>query len=72
MLNPEDGTFEEITQELADLYKERPETKKWKKFRVGERVEVKGENFLVRKITKKDLILRPMKSYTTDGGSPPA
>lgn len=74
MLNPEDGTFEEIAEKyktLEELYEERPETRGWKKFRIGERVEVKGEWFTIRKITKKDLILRPLKSSTVDGGSPP-
>ena len=84
MLNPEDGTFEEIaekyTDDLEKLYAERPETRDWKKFKVGERVEVMGFAgeelvskgwFMIRKITKKDLILRPMKTSTTDVGNPP-
>ena len=70
-MNPDTKEFEEIHQELAELYQERPETRDWKKFKIGEHVEIKGETFYVRKITKKDLIIRPLKSYTTNGGSPP-
>jgi hypothetical protein len=69
-MNPDTKEFEEIKQDIDTLYQERPETREWKKFHIGERVEVKGENFLIRKITKKDLILRPMRSSSTTTGTP--
>ena len=76
-MNPDTKEFEEIGKQYAtleDLYEERPETRNWKKFKIGERIEVKGafgtEWFTIRKITKKDLILRPMRSSTTSTGTP--
>lgn len=81
MLNPETNEFEQITQDLVELYEERPETREWAKFKVGGRVEVMGFDFegeelvskgwfTIRKITKKDLILRPMRSSSTSSGTP--
>lgn len=70
MMNPKSKQFEMIEQDLDELYKERPETKDWKKFRIGEQIEVKGEPFLIRKITKKDIIIRPMKSFSSTTGTP--
>ena len=70
MMNPDTKEFEEIKGDYEKLLEERPEVKDWKKFKIGERIEVKGENFLIRKITKKDLILRPMRSSSSTTGTP--
>lgn len=60
MMNPDSKEFEEIIGDYDKLIAERPEVKDWKKFRIGEEIEVKGEMFRIRKITKKDLIIRPI------------
>lgn len=60
MMNPDSKEFEEIIGDYDKLVAERPEVKDWKKFRIGEEIEVKGEKFRIRKITKKDLIIRPI------------
>lgn len=61
MMNPDSKEFEKIIGDYDKLVAERPEIKDWKKFYIGEEIEVKGETFRIRKITKKDLIIRPLK-----------
>jgi hypothetical protein len=62
-MNPETKEFEEIAQRYLEseelLVEERPETKDWKRFHIGEEIEIKDIMFKIRKITKKDIILRP-------------
>lgn len=60
MMNPDSKEFEEIIGDYDKIVSERPEVKDWKKFHIGEEIEVKGEMFRIRKITKKDLIIRPI------------
>lgn len=47
-----------------EFHKETPENAKkmvsWVKFRVGEEFELNGETFAIRKITKKDIVIRPV------------
>ncbi len=55
MQEPKTGEMETISR---DEYKEMQQTKRNALFQVGETVTVNGGNFRIRKITKKDLILR--------------
>ena len=59
MMNPKTKEFEEIKEDYEELLAIRPEIEKWKKFHIGELVTIKETVFKIRKITKKDLILRP-------------
>jgi hypothetical protein len=69
MQNPDTGRLEEISSEIADrinkgdvgglFHKDgSPVKKDVAMFHVGQIVEVNGGKFKVRKITKKDIILR--------------
>ena len=55
------GRFEMLEQEKANAYlsgeEEKPK-RTWGIFSVGEELEIRGSKFRVRKITRKDLILR--------------
>jgi hypothetical protein len=55
MQNPDTGLMEMITPERAIEIKKEG---KYAVFRVGEIVDLHGGRFRVRKITKKDIILR--------------
>ena len=49
-MNPETKQFEPITLETPG---------NWPRFKVGEEFELNGVKMCIRKITKKDIILRP-------------
>ncbi len=51
----DDGKFKAITE---DAYKQMLDTKSNRLFFVGEVIEIKGNRFKVKKITRKDLVLR--------------
>lgn len=58
------GTFEPISEELADSYREGTKLKPERAggiFTVGEELEIRGSLLRVRKITRKDLILRVLR-----------
>lgn len=71
-MNPDTKMFENMDEQkkkelLGELFTGSPvkdekilADKGWKCFAEQEIVEVKGINFYVRKVTKKDLILRPV------------
>jgi hypothetical protein len=71
-MNPDTKMFEMMTKEkkqevLKELFTGNPKldgarlaNEGWTLFEYGERVEIKGNQFYVRKVTKKDLILRPV------------
>ena len=56
-----EGRFQPLDQRIFEAYmsgqKQKPE-KAGGIFSVGEELEIKGSRFMVRKITRKDLILR--------------
>ncbi len=56
MQEPKTGHMEEVTEKFYDEHNDNRKANAM--FRVGEEVTVNGGNFRVRKITKKDLILR--------------
>ena len=56
-----EGRFKKIPSELAEHYKSKPETKPQRAgeiFAVGDTITVGDSRFRVRKITKKDLVIR--------------
>lgn len=53
-MNPQTMEFEPETTET-------PRPPDWKRFTVGDPVMVNGVPMTIRKITKKDLLLRPVK-----------
>lgn len=59
MMNPDTHEFTQMTDE--NLHKH-PEMVDWKQFRIGEEFELNGIKMQIRKITKKDILLRPSKS----------
>lgn len=60
MMNPETKRFEPVVEP-------RPEsTRHWPTFRIGEVVEVGGVKMRVRKFTRKDMILRPLRDDDID------
>jgi hypothetical protein len=59
MMNPDTREFVEMTDENLSKH---PEMTDWKRFSVGERFELHGVTMEVRKITKKDVLLRPVKN----------
>ena len=54
-MNPETKQFAPISDPVPE------EKKNWKRFAVGDEVEVHGVPCRIRKITTKDLVLRPVK-----------
>ena len=57
-MNPDTQEFVQMTDENLLRH---PEMSDWKRFHVGERFELNGVAMEVRKITKKDVLLRPIK-----------
>lgn len=55
MMDPHTKAFEPVPDRMADA----DPRQQWPRFRVGEEVEINGVTFRVRKITRKDLVLRP-------------
>jgi hypothetical protein len=61
-MSPDTHKFEPIPDELPmEDYRSH-----WLIFTVGQVVEVSGQRFKVRKITRKDLILRPLPGEAKD------
>ena len=58
MMDPNTKEFVQMTDENLNIH---PEMKSWKRFSIGERFELNGVMMEVRKITKKDVLLRPIK-----------
>lgn len=54
MMDPNTGTFQPATDPKAD-----PGRANWPRFHVGQELEIGGVRMRVRKITAKDVILRP-------------
>jgi len=54
----ENGTWEKINESLNDVLKLKEPVLE---LSVGEKINIKGEEFYVRKITKKDVILRSVR-----------
>lgn len=54
-MNPETKEFREITPENEE------ETKGWLRFHVGEVLDIKGTPMRVMKITRKQIVLKPLK-----------
>ena len=61
-MNPDTYRFESITE---DQSRSTPYDK-WKQFRIGEILEINGVRMRVRKITNKDIVLRPVREDGTD------
>jgi tartrate dehydratase beta subunit/fumarate hydratase class I family protein len=51
-MNPETRTFEPETVETPEA---------WNRFSVGDKFTLNGVIMVIRKITKKDIVLRPKK-----------
>lgn len=54
-MNPETNRFERVPKVVAN----NDPRAQWAQFRVGDEVEINGVLFAIRKITPKDLVLRP-------------
>jgi len=57
-MNPETYEFEPVTDETPD---------DWVRFSIGEEVTINGVQCRIRKITKKDIIVRPIKGRLIPG-----
>lgn len=57
MMNEEKRIFDELNELQGRQKEARAEGDQI--FRVGEEIKIKGRRFVIRKITKKDLVLRP-------------
>lgn len=57
-MNPETKRFEPETVRTPD---------DWPRFHIGEEFTLNGVRMRVRKVTRKDIVLRPVKSERTDG-----
>lgn len=56
-MNPETKEFEQMP-EVVSLDDRRLQ---WPQFKIGQPVEINGVQFAIRKVTKKDVILRPIR-----------
>lgn len=54
-MNPRTMEFEPISEPPP------PEKKEWPVFRVGDMFELNGVKMAVRKVTRRDVVLRPVK-----------
>ena len=62
MQNPNDGTLQKIPKGVPEKFKDgTPVPANVALFRVGQELEINGGRFRIRKITKKDLILRGIR-----------
>ena len=55
MQNEDERIFEMIPEDTEEY-----NPQGWTTHQVGETIEIKGRKFKIRKITKKDLVLRPV------------
>lgn len=64
MQDTKTGELKQLTEQQYESYRKMSNGAKQKRplFRVGDIVEVNGGKFRIRKITKKDLILRGIRS----------
>ena len=55
MQNEDIREFQEIPEDIAEY-----NPQGWTTYKIGEIIELKDKKYRVRKITKKDLVLRPI------------
>lgn len=71
-MNPETKEFSKVTKDDIEsgLYKDGGARGSWKLFNIGQEIEINGVTFRVRKITNKDVILRPLMKQPIIEGEP--